>query len=162
MIGKRRQATGIHDADAGPARGILRRSLPPGAYSNTRHTPSEPLRPWIQHFWTVAWNLAPGVCHTVETLPHPNVHLVFTGGDEQSVLIHGIHTARFTRQLAGSVRVFGVKFRPGAFHHFLGAPVATLRSKTIPASHVFGDALRFLTPLLASSASPQEIGRAHV
>lgn len=58
-------------------------------------------------------------------MPHPNVQMVFkaTGVD-----IGGVHTARFTAKLEGKGRVFGVKFRPGAFRAFLGRSVSTLRT----------------------------------
>jgi AraC-like DNA-binding protein len=73
----------------------------------------------------------------VETLPHPNVHLVFDG---RETLIHGVPTRKFTKLIEGRQGAFGIKFRPGGFHSFLGRPVAELRDCSIDARVVFGKA----------------------
>lgn len=99
----------------------------------------------------VEWDLQPARRQTVETLPHPNIHMVAASGDG-TVSIHGVQTRRFERLLEGHARVFGVKFRPGGFYSFLGAPVSTLRDKTIDARSVFGDRVAALQPILSSDS----------
>ncbi|MFN0104955.1 MAG: DUF6597 domain-containing transcriptional factor [Bryobacteraceae bacterium] len=158
MIGKTRQDTRhlTHfDAGAGPARGILRTDLAPGTFSHSRKSPAAELNPWILHYWMVQWDLEQGRVQTVETLPHPNVQLVFSSQDG-SALVHGVHTGKFSRQLQGRARVFGVKFRAGGFFPFLQAPVSSLRGKTIPATRVFGEDLAPLHSILASESSEQD------
>lgn len=152
MIGKTRQDAGSgttrYDAAAGPARGILRTASTPGAFNHSRRNPAPELAPWILHYWMVEWNLGgQGEEPTVETLPHPNVQLVFSGQDG-SALIHGVHTGKFSRRLRGRARVFGVKFRAGGFFPFLQSPVASLRGRTIPAEGVFGKEIGGLHPEL--------------
>ena len=134
MIGKTRQDTRQlthYDAGAGPARGILRTDSASGTFSHSRKSPAAELNPWILHYWMVEWDLEQGRVQTVETLPHPNVQLVFSSQDG-SALVHGVHTGKFSRRLQGRARVFGVKFRAGGFFPFLQAPVSSLRGKTIP------------------------------
>ena len=80
---------------------------------------------------------AAGKRERAETLPHPNVHLVFDG---RETLIHGVPTRKFTRLIEGRQSVFGIKFRPGGFHGFLGRAVAELRDRSIDAREVFGEA----------------------
>lgn len=82
----------------------------------------------------VSWDLPAGVTHTAETIPHPNIQLTF---DREGATIHGVHQGKFTAVLEGRSQVFGVKFRAGAFRCFLGAAVATLRGRTVPARGVF-------------------------
>lgn len=129
-----------YDQAAGPPRGLLRQGLAPsppdGAFEHTRRTPAEALRPWIQHYWMVSWDLPAGQSYRAETIPHPNIQLVF---DNDGAKVHGVHTEKFTAVLEGSSSAFGVKFRAGAFRHFLGAAVATLRGRTIPALDIFDD-----------------------
>jgi AraC-like DNA-binding protein len=106
--------------------------------------PSEELAPFVAHFWTVAWDLrAP---FTATTLPHPTVHLVF---EEQEGVwtkgeVAGVHTARFSRRLTGKGSVFGVKFRPAAFHPFLVPShpdgMRAIAERTVPVGAVFGPA----------------------
>jgi AraC-like DNA-binding protein len=83
----------------------------------------------------VAWSVPEGVSHTTEVAPHPNVHLACEG---REALVHGIPTSAFTSRLEGEGRVFGIKFRAGAFRTFLGAPVSTLRGRRVNAASVFG------------------------
>ena len=158
MIGKTRHDSRHvtrYDAGAGPARGILRTDLAPGNFSHTRKSPAAELNPWILHYWMVEWDLEQGRGQTVETLPHPNVQLVFSSQDG-SALLHGVHTGKFSRRLQGRARVFGVKFRAGGFFPFLQAPVASLRGKTIPATRVFGEHLARLHPILTGESSEQD------
>ncbi len=84
----------------------------------------------------VWWDLPPGKEERAETLPHPNVHLVFDG---RETLVHGVPTRKFTRLIEGRQSVFGIKFRPGGFHGFLGRDVAELRDRSIQAREVFGE-----------------------
>jgi AraC-like DNA-binding protein len=148
VIGKTRQT---YDEAAGPARGILQpKSLQQGNFAHSRRVAADGLAAWVAHYWTVAWDLAPGVRQVVETLPHPTVHLVFTSGDPATAEVHGIHTGKFTRVLEGRQNVFGVKFRPGAFRPFLGRAVSTLQNVTVTANSVFASAVDDLTPVLTS------------
>lgn len=151
MIGKTRQTTS-YDAAAGPPRGILQAVLPPGEFAHARRVPVPELSPWIMHYWLVSWDLRPGIRHNVETLPHPNVQLVFTGGAAGSVLVHGVHPAKFTRVLEGRTRVFGVKFQAGGFRGFYTGGLAALRGKTVPAREIFGAEIEALVPALTGDA----------
>src|SRR5688572_15167265 len=106
-----------------------------GEFQHARVAPSEPLRGVVQHFWSVRWDLRGAKPFLPETLPHPNVHLVF---EAEGARIVGVHTGRFTTRLEDRGWVFGVKFRPGAFRPYLGRSVASLRDRTVPIDEVFG------------------------
>lgn len=80
-----------------------------------RPDPAEPLRPYVEHYWLIDWDLTePYVSHV---LPHPAVHIVFQQfeGTDPFVEIAGIPHGLFTQKLEGRGRVCGIKFRPGAF-----------------------------------------------
>ncbi|MCX5236478.1 helix-turn-helix transcriptional regulator [Streptomyces prunicolor] len=80
-----------------------------------RPEPAEPLRPYIEHYWLIDWDLTePYVSHVV---PHPAVHIVFQrlAGEDAFVEIAGIPHGLFAQKLEGKGRVCGIKFRPGAF-----------------------------------------------
>jgi AraC-like DNA-binding protein len=117
------------------ARGVLWPVAARGKFHHERMSASEPLRAVVQHFWSVRWDLQGANPFEPETLPHPNVHLVFETGGAR---IAGVHTGRFTTRLDDRGWVFGVKFRPGAFRPYLGRSVASLRNRTVPIDHVFG------------------------
>lgn len=97
--------------------------------------PPPALADWVEHFWSVRWNFEGLPSKVVETLPHPNVHMVIERG---SARVFGVQTGRWTRVLEGRASAFGVKFRPGAFRPFLRDTVSSLRDATLPVSAVFG------------------------
>ena len=116
-------------------RGVLRPAGGVGRILHERVQASEPLRAVVQHFWSVRWDLRGEPPFEPETLPHPNVHLVFEAAGAR---IAGVQTGRFTTRLEDRGWVFGVKFRPGAFRPYLGRSVASLRDRSVPIDEVFG------------------------
>jgi AraC-like DNA-binding protein len=146
----------VFDAKAGKARGALKQELPAGSFRHLRRGPSPDLEPWIAHYWAVSWDLDHPP-QRVETLPHPNVHLVFEDG---AATVSGIHTGKFTRMLEGRSQVFGVKFKAGGFRSFFDAAVGTLLNQTIPARQVFGDAIDSLLSAAHSEDEKIEVANA--
>lgn len=140
MIGKTRQKAvadveEVFDPEVGRARGVLRRPLPAGKMRHSRRRPSPDLVPWIAHYWIIHWDLRACEPHVAESLPHPNIHLVFENG---SSVVCGVQTHKFSVLLEGQSRVFGVKFRPGGFRPFYNAAIAKLADRIVPASRIFG------------------------
>ncbi|TBR35974.1 MULTISPECIES: helix-turn-helix domain-containing protein [Dyella] len=121
--------------DAGKARGVLRTDLGEGSFVHERHLPPEHLRPLIEHFWYVAWDLRDLPPQQQATLPHPNVHLVV---EPPQARIYGVHSGRFECELSGQGRTFGIKFKPAGFHPFYGKALSTLADQSIALADVFG------------------------
>lgn len=102
----------------------------------------------VERYWLVSWDLPRGRRGSVTLLPHPCVNVVF---DRGMVAVAGVGTDRFTYPYTGSGRVFGIKFRPGAFRPFLGRPVAELTDQTRPLATLWGAAAdRFAADLTAA------------
>lgn len=116
-------------------RGVLQRPAPAGRIVHERFAPSPALEAFVQHFWTVRWDLRGEPPLLAETLPHPCVHVVFERGQAR---IAGVQSRRFRRRLQGQGRVFGIKFRPAAFQPWLKAPVSRLTDRTVSLHSVFG------------------------
>lgn len=130
-----------------PPRGILNLPAPQPVSGHARYHPSDDLAPFVEHYWTVAWDLREK--QTAETLPHPSVHIVLEAGKSE---VHGVSSRRFTRVLEGKGRVFGIKFRPGGFRPFVTRPVTDFTDRGFPLQEVFGGAagglaLRALAPM---------------
>lgn len=83
----------------------------------------------VERHWLVSWDLPEGRRAAVTLLPHPCVNIVH---DRGRVAIAGAGGERFTYTYSGRGRVFGVKFRPGAFRPFYGRPVSELTGQTVP------------------------------
>ncbi len=136
MIGKTRQSG--HGACQAPpigSRGVLH--LPPeyAGLNVSRHKPSCDLAHWIAYYWRVSWDLRGRPPHLQETLPHPNIYLVF---ENNRLTVGGVSTRKFTRVLADKGFAFGVKFRPGGFRPFLHASASSLTNRIVDANHIFG------------------------
>lgn len=114
MAAPRRDTRGIVDAAELLARVRFR-----------RREPAPPLRPYLEHYWLIDWDLdRPYDSHVV---PHPSVNLVFQQFEDQDPFaeISGIGLGLFTQTLTGRGRVCGVQFRPGGFRPFApGHPVS--------------------------------------
>jgi AraC-like DNA-binding protein len=119
----------------GPARGVLKTGPANGVFEHGRHLPAEDLAGFIEHFWTVTWDV-PGEPVVAEVLSHPSVHVVIEPGSSRVV---GVPRGRFTRTLAGKSFVFGTKFWPGAFRPLVDFPVARLTDQSIALDRVLGD-----------------------
>jgi AraC-like DNA-binding protein len=134
-------------SEVGKPRGILKSKATQGKFHHSRLRPSTEFAHFIEHFWVVRWSIEGSEPHIAETLPHPSVHIVI---EESRSEILGVVTGKFRRCLHGSGRVFGVKFRPGAFYPFFGAPVSQITDRALNLSDVFGsDSLAFRDALLA-------------
>jgi len=116
-------------------RGVLHSGTAVAGMAHARYWPSPDLAPFVEHYWTVEWNLAAPLQR--ETLPHPVVHIVLEGAE---ATLAGPATRRFTTTLAGNGRVFGIKFHPGGFRPFLDGPVSAYADRTVALHEVFGPA----------------------
>ncbi|MGW1430871.1 AraC family transcriptional regulator [Streptomyces sp. NPDC002431] len=108
-----------------------------------RREPAAELRPYLEHYWLMDWDLSePYASHLV---PHPSVNLVFQrysvdSGEEgpEFAEVSGIGLGLFTQKLAGRGRVCGVQFRPGGFRPFApGRPVSQWTGLRLPVAEVF-------------------------
>jgi AraC-like DNA-binding protein len=104
-----------------------------------RYLPSPQFAPYVEHYWTIEWNLsAPAVR---ETLPYPSAHIILEPGVAQ---LSGVHTRKFTRVLEGTSRVLGVKFRPGGLRPFIASSVSAYTDRVCELRDVFGATARDL------------------
>ncbi|MFE1960614.1 DUF6597 domain-containing transcriptional factor [Streptomyces sp. NPDC059479] len=129
MAGPRRDTRGIVDAPELFARVRFR-----------RREPAPALRPYLEHYWLIDWDLArPYVSHVV---PHPSVNVVFQrfghGPDSPPFAeVAGIGLELFAQRLEGRGRVCGVQFRPGGFRPFAPRwPVSEWTGRRVPLGEI--------------------------
>ncbi len=112
-----------------------------------RHLPAPELRPYLEHYWLIDWELPePYASHVV---PHPSVNVVFQrycppgappDGGTTSAEVSGIGLGLFAHELTGTGRVCGIQFRPGGFRPFAPAwPVSAWTGRSVPLTGVFPD-----------------------
>ncbi|MEO8971419.1 MAG: AraC family transcriptional regulator [Ktedonobacteraceae bacterium] len=119
----------------GKPRGVLNREAGEKKFQLSRHFPAQDLSFFIEHYWIVGWDLRGQEPYVQETLPYPCVHLVF---EQDQTRVYGVETGKFARLLEGKGRVFGIKFKPGAFYSFVKAPVSQFTNTAVSFQDVFG------------------------
>jgi AraC-like DNA-binding protein len=143
----------IYDPEVGKARGVLRRPLPAGKLRHARRSPSSDLSFWIAHYWMIRWDLRGCDPHVAESLPHPNIHVIF---EPDASVVCGVHTSKFSRLLEGQSQVFGIKFKPGAFRSFLKFSTSKLANRMMPAKSILGKDVDALQAIVLSSRKEDE------
>lgn len=133
----------------------------------SRLDPTAALATWVEHYWTVSWDLDSTDAFRAEVVSHPSVHVTVESGtvprfgQELPVgLVHGVITRKFSVDIAGAGRVFGVKFRPGGFGAFTGAHVGAWTDRILPLAAAFGDRAQVLVDRVL--AEPGDEGRAAI
>lgn len=118
--GPRQDSRGILDPDR-----LMRR------VGFRRHLPTAALRPYVEHYWLIDWDLAEPFEQQV--VPHPSVNAVFQQFDPgpETAEIAGVSQELFSIKLAGTGRVSGVQFRPGGFRPFWKRSVAELTNRRV-------------------------------
>ncbi|MDQ2887462.1 MAG: AraC family transcriptional regulator [Chloroflexota bacterium] len=116
------------EPEIGKPRGILLRRAGEKRFQLTRLPPSQDLSCFVERYWIVSWDLRDQPPYVQETLPYPCVNLVI---EKDRSMIYGVETGKFARLLEGHGRVFGVKFKPGAFYPFFKAPVVHITNACI-------------------------------
>jgi len=119
----------------GKPRGVLHPRAGAAVFRLSLHPPAPDLAFFVEHYWVVTWDLRARAPYLAETLPHPCVHLVI---EESGSRIVGVVRGRFSHLLAGQGRVFGIKFRPGAFYPFITASVSAFTDRSIGLHTAFG------------------------
>ncbi|MEV4862453.1 helix-turn-helix transcriptional regulator [Streptomyces ossamyceticus] len=127
MAAPRRDTRGIVDAAELFARVRFR-----------RREPAAPLRPYLEHYWLIDWDLPEP--YVSQVVPHPSVNIVFQRYEGQAPLaeVSGVGLGLFTRKLEGRGRVCGIQFRPGGFRPFApGSPVSDWTGRRVRHPEVY-------------------------
>ncbi|MBL4810875.1 MAG: hypothetical protein JKX69_00620 [Rhodobacteraceae bacterium] len=100
-----------------------------------------PARPaqaaWLEHVWTVQWQLPPGKRLAQKTVPFPAFNLVTDR--QKGCALFGCPTNSFTYHLEGEGQVVGFRLRPAAQAAFWQIPAWQLTDRAV-------DARAFLSP----------------
>ncbi len=120
---------------------------------HARRRPANDLSHLISHYWMIQWDLRGCEPYVAESLPHPNVHVIF---EPSASVVAGVHTHKFSRVLEGQSQVFGVKFKPGGFRPFLKFATSKLADRRVPVQRIFGEDVNALRDVALSSKSEKE------
>lgn len=96
--------------------------------------PCAPLRPFLDHFWVIGWDVSENGYHSVELMHRPYVD-VFLSLDWSGV--QGTFRGKRVYEAQGSGRIIGARFLPGAFGSFWSGELANLQDQQLPLSELF-------------------------
>jgi AraC-like DNA-binding protein len=125
-----------------------------GHFSLDRYPAAADMSGLVERYWVVSWEVPPGRESSITLLPHPCVNVVL---DRGRLTVHGVGRDRFTYTYRGVGGVFGIKFRPGGFLHFLGRPLSDITDTVLPAEELWGPAAAALAERMV--ATPGVDGR---
>ncbi len=120
-----------------PANGVLDFSEALHNFTLRRLQPSATLAPWVETYWEVRWELPSGAAHRQTNLSHACCNAT---AEEDGSWLYGVPGPTFVREISGAGRVFGIKFRPGAFYPWFRKPLRPLFDRRVPLSEAFGEA----------------------
>lgn len=121
-----------------PTHGVLDFAAALRSFRLQRLPPSSALEPWIESYWEVRWALPPGKVHRQTNLSHACVNATV---EDDGEWLYGVPGPTFVREISGVGRVFGIKFRPGAFYPWYGKPLRPLYDGRIPLAEALGKAI---------------------
>lgn len=115
------------------------------------YAPSPALADWIEHYWTLAWDLRDDAPFSQQVLSYPSINLTLENENGAShAEVYGVPRGTFTRTLTGHGECFSVKFRPGGFFPFWRQSAARLTGRRIPLAEIFGEPGERLAGLLTA------------
>jgi len=98
------------------------------------YPPPDDLAAFIEHFWTIHWEEMNEAYHSEEVMHRPYVDLFLS--QEQSG-IQATFRRKRTYVAAGSGRIVGIRFLPGAFHAFWSGSLAEIQDQILDLRQVF-------------------------
>jgi AraC-like DNA-binding protein len=98
------------------------------------YVPPADLVPFIEHVWTIRWDKVGATYHSEEVMHRPYVDVFIS---LQQSGIQGTFRGKRTYVAAGSGRIVGIRFRPGAFHAFWDGALADVQDKILDVQQVF-------------------------
>ena len=102
-----------------------------------RYLPSSELAPFVEHHWTIHWDLRGQPPYISEVLPHSSINFAFT---VERSWITGITTGMYTYEVKDTGSIIGTMFKPGGFYPFWKKNIAAITDQEIDTVTVFPEA----------------------
>jgi AraC-like DNA-binding protein len=106
-----------------PVRGVVGRSASTSVFDLDRWTPSRAAARFVEHFWSVRWDLRDQEPFDSTVITFPSMHITHEWGDDgprhgfplPSTLVQGVVERVFHTTISERGSVVGARFRPGGF-----------------------------------------------
>jgi len=136
--------------DKAPELGVVGRAGTTEVFELDRWAPSNHAAAWVEHFWSVSWDLRGREPFESAVITFPCMHLTHEWGSDgprhgyplPTTLIQGVVQEVFTTTLSERGAVVGARFRPGGFSARFDRDAGALTGRTVPVDdELFGAAL---------------------
>jgi len=151
---------------AAPTRGVVGRAGSASAFDLDRWAPSDATARFVEHFWSVSWDLREQGAFDSTVITFPSLHLTHEWGDDgprhgfplPNTLVHGVVERVFRTTISERGRVVGARFRPGGFTARFGRDAASLTGRVQPVDdELFGRAIHLDDDVDSASARMDEL-----
>jgi AraC-like DNA-binding protein len=127
-------------------RGLVGRAASASAFDLHRWAPTDGAARFVEHFWSVTWDLRGRAPFDSTVITFPSMHLTREWGTDgtrhgqplPATLLHGVVDRVFQVTIAESGAVVGARFRPGGFVARFGGDAAALTGRVQPVQQLAG------------------------
>jgi AraC-like DNA-binding protein len=159
---------GVRDTatQAAPIRGLVGRAGSTSMFDLDRWAPSDATARFVEHFWSVSWDLREQGPFDSTVITFPSLHLTHEWGDDgprhgfplPNTLVHGVVERVFRTTISERGAVVGARFRPGGFTARFGRDAAALTGRVQPVDdELFGGAIHLNDDVDAASTRLDEL-----
>src|ERR1700754_280618 len=151
---------------AAPIRGLVGRAGSTSAFDLHRWAPSDATARFVEHFWSVNWDLRHQGPFDSTVITFPSLHITHEWGDDgprhgfpfPNTLVHGVVERVFRTTISEHGCVVGARFRPGGFTARFGRDAAALTGRVQPVDdELFNGAIHLEDNIDAASARLDEL-----
>jgi len=141
-------------------KGILKAAASKSKFELDRYTPAAALATYIEHYWTVRYDLTGQPPYRQTILSFPSVNLSFEReGSSLFAGVYGVPRTTYTRVIQDTGMTLGVKFRPGGFYPFWQQPVSLLTGRAYEARDILGPAVEAVSAQVWQQANGEQMAR---
>lgn len=135
-----------------PQLGVVGRADSTTKFDLYRWAPTPEAAEFVEHFWSVRWDLRDGETHDSTVITFPVMHITHEWGTDEprhgyplpATLVQGVVESVFHTRLRRSGTVVGARFHPGGFAARFGRDAADYTGRILPVDDLFGGALRLV------------------
>ncbi len=144
-----------------PIRGLVGRAGSTSLFDLDRWAPSAGAARFVEHFWTVSWDLREHGPFDSTVITFPSMHLTHEWGDDSprhgfplpSTLVHGVVERVFRTTINERGVVVGARFRPGGFAARFDRDAAVMTGRVEPVDdELFGGPIHLDEDVESASA----------
>jgi AraC-like DNA-binding protein len=147
-------------------RGVVGRAGSSSVFDLNRWAPSDATARFVEHFWTVSWDLRGQEPFDSTVITFPSMHVTHEWGDDgprhgfalPNTLLHGVVERVFHTTISEQGSVVGARFRPGGFAARFDRDAAAMTGRVQPVyDELFGGPIRLDDDVGAASVRLDEL-----